>query len=609
MKRLVISLAACGLACSFLSPTVLAQVAGTPTSIKTAAPFAAAGVIESVTVYRGQALVTRRVEIPAGAAGVSEIVVSGLPARLQAASLHAEGEGLTVQSVRYRTRPVPQDVREEVREVDARIADLEQKLGANARRTELITENRAYLTGLQQFVAPTATAELTRGVLNADTIEKLTTFMIKQRESFADAELRLGAEARQLRADLELAQRERQKLTSGSQRTESEAVVLVARDVATPVTLRLRYLVDNATWTPSYNVRTERGAGAARDSLTLDYYASVSQLSGEDWSGVAMTLSTATPSLVAKAPALEPLSVALGGEPGAAQSLQQSEGYWRAREELSRKQRDVEQQRANRVDAGKGKDDASFDKFMNINAADMQVLDLVANERVQRQEKSAASAREEGLSVTYTIPGRATLPSRADRQQIQIASLPMPAEFTKLATPVLTGYVYDEARSVNASGLVLLAGPVTGYADGAFVGGGDLPTVAAGESFTVGFGIDSALRTSREVVERTESIQGGNRVVDLTYRVSVENFGSAPASVRLLDRLPKASDSQIKVTMVSSSQALCDIEEYVQGPRKDGILRWDVTVPANSAGGRSFSVEYKFRLEYDKQMSLVGLGG
>ena len=45
---------------------------------------------------------------------------------------------------------------------------------------------------------------------------------------------------------------------------------------------------------------------------------------------------------------------------------------------------------------------------------------------------------------------------------------------------------------MNSSKMVLLAGPVSTYIDGQFVGHGDVPTVSIGESFTVGLGIDSS---------------------------------------------------------------------------------------------------------------------
>lgn len=582
------------------------------------------GKIDAVTVYRGQAVVTRAVELPrvlpAAAGTVQEIVVTDLPAHLRPESLHAETTpGVRVRSVTYRTRPVVQDTREEVRAIDARIEELQGKLGVNARKVALLGEDRAYLASLQGFIAPTAAVEMTRGVLNAETIEKLSGYLIKQRAALTETELALASEAKKLNSDLEQAQRERQLTTAGSSRTVHEAVVLLTQTPDAPGTLRLRYLVDGATWDPSYNVRS---SSDKPDSVTIEYYASISQMSGEDWSDVAITLSTATPSLIASAPRLTPLTISLSAP--APQTL--ALAYDDARKDLQAKLRDAERERAQNFvgrivvgDASGGGGGQQFgavqleaDKSLNTLANDLQVLDLIAlGAKVERARVSPAIPVQEGLSVTYSIPTRTSLPSRSERQLIQIAAAPFKAEFARIAMPVLTGYVYHEAAAANTGASVLLAGPATAYRDGAFVGSGEMPTIASGQRFSTGFGIDASLRTSRELVERVESTQGGNRVVELTYRLIVENFSDAPVPIRLLDRLPKVDDkrSDVRLTLVSPGGELSSDAAYLAGPRKDGILRWDVTIPPNASGQDAFAVEYKFRLEFDKQMSIVGLGG
>ncbi|MCE7973092.1 MAG: mucoidy inhibitor MuiA family protein [Leptolyngbya sp. PLA1] len=596
---------------------VLAGLLVAPSLAATQTP----GKIDAVTVYRGQAVVTRAVELPrvlpAAAGTVQEVVVTDLPAHLRPESLHAETTpGVQVRSVTYRTRPVVQDTREEVRAIDARIEDLQNKLTVNARRNALLAEDRAYLASLQGFIAPTATVEMTRGVLNADTVEKLSGYLIKQRANLTETELTLAAEAKKLNADLEQAQRERQLTTAGSSRTVHEAVVLLTQTPDAPGTLRLRYLVDGATWDPSYNVRS---SSDKPDSVTIEYYAAISQMSGEDWSDVAITLSTATPSLIASAPRLTPLTISLAASP-APEAL--TLAYDDARKDIQARLRDAERERAQnfvgRVVLGGGGASqvtgaqVEADKSLNTLANDLQVLDLIAQgAKVERNRAPLAVVPQEGLSVTYSIPARTTLPSRSERQLIQIAAMPLKAEFARVAMPVLTGYVYHEAAAANSGAQVLLAGPVTSYRDGAFVGSGEMPTIAAGQRFSTGFGIDASLRTSRELVERVESTQGGNRVVELTYRLIVENFSDAPAPIRLLDRLPKVDDkrSDVRLTLVSPGGELSSDATYLAGPRKDGILRWDVTIPPHASGQDAFAVEYKFRLEFDKQMSIVGLGG
>lgn len=582
------------------------------------------GMIESVTVYRGQALVTRVVNVP-GPAGVREVVVTDLPARVLPGSIHAESTSdVRVRSVRFRTRPVSQDVREEVRELEAQIAGLEDGLRAVKRRQALLTEHAALLESMKNFVAPTSTVELTKGVLNAETLEKLTGYIRAEREKLAESELKLAKEEAGLNQELDLRRREREKVTGSSSRTVQEAVIVLEKarpGAGDEGAVRLRYLVDGASWSPSYNVRREPG----KDAVTLEYYASIQQLSGEDWGGVKMTLSTATPSLTSKAPDLRPMTISLArlGEgaqtampKAVAEAMQQGFrddlAYSNARKEINRQQRELEAQRA-QADTKSGGPEASsrveerFDQSLNDLASDLQVLDLLSNERIGRGASPAGPSGAEGLSVTYQIAGTTDLPSRNDRQLVQILSTPMKAELWKVAVPVLTGYVYDEANVQNTSGVVLLAGPVTAYSAGAFVGNGELATIAAGESFTVGFGIDSSLRASRELVEKADQVQGGNRVVELTYRLRIENFGAGPAKVKVSDRLPKlgqgSRESEIRLTMISASPSPVDDA----AAKKDGLLQWVEDVPGGAAGEKGLALEYKFRLEYDKQMSISGL--
>ncbi len=615
------------------------------------------GRIEGVTVYRGQALVTRVIEIPAGA-GVRDIVVTDLPPAIEPASLHAEGEtpGVGVRSVLFRTQPVGVDVRDEVRQADGRLEAIQQEIVATQRREALLGEHTAYINSLQGFVAPTATTELSKGVLNADTLTKLSDYIYKEREKIATSQLELQVKLKKLAGDLDLAQREKARLTAGTSRTVNQAVISVAAPEGKPATIRLRYLVDEATWSPSYAVRAPGGNESERKGVTLEYFASVSQMSGEDWSGVQMTLSTATPSLVAKAPSLSPMLVRLASVADAAGANKQwaDKGYEQAQTELRQQLKKVEEVR-NRVDmpaqwasnvgamgsggavAGQAKDDeklmlgAEADRALNTLAGDMQLLDLVTTRRLGGRAKEPAAVQpSEGLAVTYSIAGMTTLQSRADRQLIQITSVQLPAEFTKIATPVLTEYVYDQASLTNTSSTLLLAGPVTAYSGGAFVGSGEIASVAAGQSFVVGLGIDSSLRTRRELIERTENVQGGNRIIEATYRLVVENFAGQACKVRVMDRIPRSADGQILVSLVSSTpepvrdaqitlprlapQANANglVDGALQSPDralpKDGILRWDLDA-LPSAGGVPTGVEYKLRIEHDKQMTLMGMKG
>src|SRR5690349_2867585 len=109
-----------GLACAQFGPAVDQAPANAAQDARGRAeggpaPRPAVSKITTVTVYQGQALVTREVSVPAGE-GTVELVVTPLPAQAVDSSLYTEGaDGLRVLSTRFRTRAVKEDTRQEVR--------------------------------------------------------------------------------------------------------------------------------------------------------------------------------------------------------------------------------------------------------------------------------------------------------------------------------------------------------------------------------------------------------------------------------------------------------------------------------------------------------------
>lgn len=572
------------------------------------------GKLHAVTVYRGQALVTRLVEIP-GPAGLHEVIVTDLPEHVVPGSLYAESaDGVQVRSVLYRQRPVTQDVREEVRKLDDQIRQLNDKIAANAQSMQLLAERRALVEKLESFTAPTSSVELTKGVLNPTTMKDMATYLLEQRKINSDEEFKLKLARRDLEEQLALIQRQRDQVAGASARTAREALVFVNLQKPNGQ-LVLRYLVNQATWEPSYTVR----AGSDRSNVTVEYQASVQQMSGEDWNNVTMTLSTATPSLIAKAPKLDPLQLELAALTQQVE-LKHAEAE-KLVDELNTLQLQTAQSRKiaypyQRAGGGRPGEDraqaaerdaAAFDDSLNDIACRIQVLEWGAPGDMKKSREKIAKPTVDSVSVTYQLAGHTSLPSRSDRQLIQIASMQMRGDFYKLAVPLLTDAVYDEAVITNAGTMVLLAGPAASYLNGEFVGHGEIPTVAVGEQFTLGFGIDSSLRASRELIEKFETLQGGNRIVDLTYRLAVENFGETPAKVRLLDRKPMSNGSEVRSTLISAKPEISSDSNYVQTDQKKGILRWDIEVPAQAIATSAAAVEYQLRLEYDKQMTITGI--
>src|SRR5260221_14508679 len=74
--------------------------------------------IDRVTVYPNSALVTREVDVPAGA-GLIELVVAPMPTQIVPSTMYSEGAaGIRVLTTRFSTRQVLEDTSEERRKLE-----------------------------------------------------------------------------------------------------------------------------------------------------------------------------------------------------------------------------------------------------------------------------------------------------------------------------------------------------------------------------------------------------------------------------------------------------------------------------------------------------------
>ncbi|MBN1421710.1 MAG: mucoidy inhibitor MuiA family protein [Planctomycetes bacterium] len=557
------------------------------------------GKITEVRVYRGQALVTRAVEFDAQA-GAQDVVITALPAAIVPSSLYASGdEGLSIRAVRYRQTAVEEEPRAEVREVEEKLETLAKETRRIESALAVLEKRNQYLDKLEQFVAPTAQVEMTKGVLDPEALTQLTEMMFNGREKIATEKLEAEERKAAIAEERKLLERKRAEFAAGETKVLREAVVFLEAARAGRAHLSLSYLVDGVGWSPAYTARLED----KRDRLVLEYHAVVTQTSGEDWPDVKLTLSTSNPTMLADAPILSPLWIGLAA--GAKQQVKSARDFAEQLSTLNRairgsSSRTRVQQRAQQEDQPAAQD------FLgdNVTAAQLQNLELAAPDDVVGMSKGIAGGEDEGLAVDYPMPGRISLRSRRDQQMFRIASLDLSAKAYYVAVPLLSEYVYQAVEAVNSSDVPLLAGPYNAYLDGAFAGRGRLPLVARGQSLTIGFGTETRLRAARELEEKKTDIRGGNQVVRYTYRFRLQNFMSEAVEVRVWDRLPQAPDQQVTVTLLELKPGLSEDPLYVAQDRPRGLLRWDIEVPALASGAKAHAFSYGFQLEYDRNLTI-----
>ncbi len=577
----------------WLLPAVACQ-ADTPAD-KTDAAAAITGKVIEVTFYRGQALVTRQIPV-AGKTGTVEIAVGPLPEQIVPQSLFAEGsDGVDIRAVRYRTRALGEEPRDEVRKLDEELEEIVEQSQSVQRNQQVVARETAYLDQMDNFVLPTMKTDLARGFLDAAALEKLTKLSFDRRQALANETGALEKTLKELNKKLRLLQRKRAELTAGAQKASREAVLFVSKRNDAVQNVRLSYLVSNCNWSPAYTVRAIDGK-----DVSLECNGVVMQMTGEDWNEVQLTLSTASPALSASGPGLAPFPISLIPAHSAGTNKTDETEIAAKANDIRNRQVVVAQQGRNVTELEEA---IGLGWLLNRAAGDYQTLELAAGKELLASRAGLADA--EGPCLSYRIPHPVSLPSRRDQQMVRVMQTNIKGNFYHVATPVLSSYVYREAELRNQSNEDLLAGPITVYLDGRFVGRSEIPTVARGQTFVVGFGADPQLRARRELIERTEVVQGGNRELSFKYRLVLENFKPEAAAVRLFDRVPFSDrPAEVRIKLGEMKEPLSTDSLYVRTEKPKNILRWDLTIPAGATAEKARLLEYGFTVEFDRNLAI-----
>src|SRR5262249_56423135 len=125
-------------------------------------------------------------------------------------------------------------------------------------------------------------------------VSALCDYVSKQRAEKAKVLVGLKQQLQNNKEQVEFVQRQLAELTSGTSKVERDAVIVVDKTKAAAGKVRLNYLVSAAGWRPQYRFRTGK---EEKEGVQLDYLAGVIQQTGEDWSGVTLTLPTPHPML------------------------------------------------------------------------------------------------------------------------------------------------------------------------------------------------------------------------------------------------------------------------------------------------------------------------
>ncbi len=527
----------------------------------------AASRIDAVTVYPDAAIVTRVAEVDLSQ-GDNVLVFNGLPLALDPASLRVEGAAdaaLIIGAVETRVAPAGAKAPDDA--LAAKIASLRGEREGLQISIDALQAKRAMILRFSQSgpdkLSPDA-KPLDVGAWSAawDAVEAAI--------AKVGADLRPALDkARALDDEIKALEAERQK--PPSQAAERTASVALTAAEGLHATLSLSYRVDGVGWVPAYDAALTTSGEA--NSLTLTRRAGISQRTGEDWSDVALTVSTARVARAADVADVESQRIDFW-EP------ETFEGAARAPHKTMAKAAPMS---VGAAPAG----------------AASEAAPAPAPAPVAAQEASA-QLQANDYSAQFKAPGRVTLASDGAQKSFALGRLVAQPTIAVKTAPGVDPTAYVEAHFVDSEDAPILPGQAALLRDGAYIGQSRIGFVAPGDGVDLGFGGDDRIKVRRTPVNRKENDPtwyNQTKIETREFLTSVENLHAFPIKVEVIDRMPVSENTAISVDL---SPATTPPTEKQVGDKR-GVMSWTLDLKP----GESKEVRFAYRLKWPADRDLM----
>jgi uncharacterized protein (TIGR02231 family) len=491
--------------------------------------------ISAVTVYARHALVKRTAELTLPA-GEHHLVLGLLPANTRRESIQAGGRGAF--SLR-----------------DINVIDVRREKSGDERGQAMIAALEQLNITLQDLQD-----ELERFEEEKDYLEKVAEKFLEKREKEGvavelgpDNWLRIIQSLRQKRAEMDQERRatERRKVKLEQEKAKTEQELRNLRgeqqeefprleltiDIksAGRIELELTYLVEGAGWGPQYELQV----ASKERSMTMIYQAQVWQNTGEDWSGVRLSLSTANPDRTSKHPDLSPWQVNILPPPPPAPAAAQAKANLPAA-------RDMKQNFQEAVVVAGMQNMYSVDGTPVVDTSSLPPP-------LPEMELAAADVSSGATAELYEIAGRSTIVSDNQVHKVGIMTRTLPLQFRYSTVPKLSAKAYLKAKAVNTTPYTLLPGQAGVFLDQSFVTTTTLGRIARNESFWTFLGADDDIQVEYKLLNKTAGDKGFlSKKNTLTFEslITLTNRKKTEEEIVVWDQIPLSGNEDVKVTLL-----------------------------------------------------------
>jgi len=602
--------------------------------------------IDQVTVFLEGAQVTRHVNLSLKQ-GVSMLTLTGIAPNIQEQSIQVEGPpAVKILSVSFRVNYLDQIKKPE------KIGALEVE---HRKLQALLTQEKAVEEVYREEEAILKTNKSIGGTDKGVEIEELKIAMDYFRQRLMDIKQQLLQVDRNIRRyNEELGKIEAQltELKAAKEQPTGEIIVKVSSKEASTAQFSIKYLVKEARWFPSYDIRARN----VESPISITYKANVNQQSGEDWENVALTISSGNPAEGGTKPVIKPwilgFNNAVAGRYTQTIGTVEHSTLYGMTNNLIR----------GRVtgDDGEGLpgvniiikgttvgtvSDAEGYYFMPL-TADAQALVFsfigfqtkelaVAN----RAEINAAllpdvtqltevvvtgyGLTEDGptassswnrdsntprikktivatpvvrqTNIEYNLNEPFSVKSDGEVRSTEMVEYELDALYEYYCAPKLDADAFLTAKILHWDEYNFLEGEASLFFEGKYIGKSILDTRNTTDTLTLSLGRDGNVLVKREKKKDYSSRQfvGSNQKIVFSYEISIRNKKAQPITIVIVDQIPVANDKDISVDKLEDSNADYDDES--------GLLQWKKAISA----GKTELINLRYAVRYPKSNRIM----
>jgi TonB-dependent SusC/RagA subfamily outer membrane receptor len=543
---------------------------------------------------------------------------TGLSPYIKKESIRIEGDGLfTIQNVQHQNDYVNElDKNKETAAVRTKIEEYQNKIEYEQTLINILIDKLDFLktnkeiTGKEQAINPDVFNSL--NTIYGNNIESLTLEKLKKERLLKD----YNKEINKLKYQLDYLNN-RIDLPSGT------IIVSIDAKQSKSSKIRFSYLVDNARWYPSYDIRFT----GIDKPLTVTYKANITQNTGVDWTNVNIVLSTSKTNISAQIPALSPFYLqfnypqydvadALQGRVAGIQ-VSKAPGVITANSIVSIRgvssvnagskplyivdgveHDDISYLDPEEIGSIEVLKDASATAIYGSRASDGVVLVKTKNGYFDVEEENASipltvTSRRE-ISNEYFVDTPQTIISNDKTSTIIFKEISLKSTFEYQTIPLLSEHVFLIGKIDEWYKTDLLDGEANIYLENSYVGKSMINTRQFKDTMDISFGVDNNITVRREKLTDFSENQliGLNRKVTIAYKLTLRNNKPYPVTAKVFDQVPVTTTKEIQVEPVELSGGKLNANT--------GKVEWDLKVEPNEV--KDLIIKYSVKYPRDKNV-------